>query len=533
MSNKILDPHLWTLETLCQSMYYVPVYQRPYSWDREQIEVLLNDIFEAYGSDNREEGYYIGNIIIYDKNEKVDGHIKKYSIIDGQQRITSFSLILMAIYSLANTYNFEKEFIIGEIKKALWKSDFREQKKEYRTVELNSIEKKAFDDIYDCCFERSESIIEFCQKYECASKFDERIIDNFNNIYYKIKNAFNEDKEKILDFAHFILYYMQFIVIEATCKEQEVFSMFESINSKGKKLDPIDLIKTYIFSKLDEESYNEYLEKWGKLIIKTHDRLYDYLYTFIKAYISFYKQSINLINFKALAKKELLEFYNETDESKALKKFLDDLYDKVEYYNMLYSVDLANNLVKSSKFRFYYYIFEINEYEHPKPLFFRCLIEYKEGILDKKEDFVDIIVEVCSFMIKFLTISDRDSKDAITLFADIMNYIYLNGIDKDYIVGKIEEVLISNNINKDNLKQLLVSLDFYNKRKNVSVPLLAIMESYDEKNNKVTYVTLNGMEKSKEDVEKLSKEAIDLLGSFENKNEFLNQLIESLITREK
>ena len=66
-----------------------------------------------------------------------------------------------------------------------------------------------------------------------------------------------------------------------------------------------------------------------------------------------------------------------------------------------------------------------------------------------------------------------------------------------------------------------------------SLEVLGKMTGSDEKNNKVTYVTLNGMEKSKEDVEKLSKEAISLLDSFENKNEFLNQLIEELITREK
>ena len=66
-----------------------------------------------------------------------------------------------------------------------------------------------------------------------------------------------------------------------------------------------------------------------------------------------------------------------------------------------------------------------------------------------------------------------------------------------------------------------------------SLEVLGKMTGSDEKNNKVTYVTLNGMEKSKEDVEKLSKEAIQLLSSFENKNEFLNQLIEELITREK
>jgi len=66
-----------------------------------------------------------------------------------------------------------------------------------------------------------------------------------------------------------------------------------------------------------------------------------------------------------------------------------------------------------------------------------------------------------------------------------------------------------------------------------SLEVLGKMTGSDEKNNKVTYVTLNGMDKAKEDVEKLSKEAIYLLDSFENKNEFLNQLIEELITRKK
>lgn len=66
-----------------------------------------------------------------------------------------------------------------------------------------------------------------------------------------------------------------------------------------------------------------------------------------------------------------------------------------------------------------------------------------------------------------------------------------------------------------------------------SLEVLGKMTGSDEKNNKVTYVTLNGMEKSREDVEKLSKEAISLLDSFEHKNDFLSQLIEQLITREK
>lgn len=58
MAQKVLDPHMWNLETLFKLIYEVPVYQRPYSWDKEQVEILLNDIAEAYASEDKEEGYY-------------------------------------------------------------------------------------------------------------------------------------------------------------------------------------------------------------------------------------------------------------------------------------------------------------------------------------------------------------------------------------------------------------------------------------------------------------------------------------------
>lgn len=55
----------------------------------------------------------------------------------------------------------------------------------------------------------------------------------------------------------------------------------------------------------------------------------------------------------------------------------------------------------------------------------------------------------------------------------------------------------------------------------------------DEKNHKLTYVALHGLEKSREDVRRLSEEALAILRSFETRNEFLEELVQSLITREK
>lgn len=66
-----------------------------------------------------------------------------------------------------------------------------------------------------------------------------------------------------------------------------------------------------------------------------------------------------------------------------------------------------------------------------------------------------------------------------------------------------------------------------------SLEVLGKRTGSDEKNHKVTYVSLNGIEKSQKDVERLSREALEALRSFRGRNEFLEQLVESLISRRK
>lgn len=479
MAGKTLDPHLWNLENLFKFIYDVPVYQRPYSWDKEQIDVLLNDIIEAYKSDSKNEGYYTGNIIVYDKNDKINGLITKYDIIDGQQRITSFALILLAIYTLSLAIGVdENDKTLSSIKSALWKYVNREYNKDLRAVNLNSIEKKCFSELYNRCFTVPASIIDFCNKYVCSSRFEERVISNFTAIYEKIQNEISaNNQDEILDFADYILQYIQFIVIEANCNENKVFSMFESINSKGKRLEEIDLIKTYIFSKLDEASYDIYLEKWGQLIIKTEDNLYDYLYNYIKAYLCFYRQNINVGNFKAISQNRLLQFFNESSETEALKRLLDDMYDKVDFYNMLSSPEKAYALVKNNKFRFFFKIFTEISYKHPKALFLRTLVEFKNNNISK-DDVIDIISETISLMVKTLSISSRDSKDVITMFSRIMSEIYVtNKVSKDNIINAIAAELVKQGITSKKLKEDLHLMDAYEKNKKITVALLSLFDS--------------------------------------------------------
>lgn len=333
MSRKSLEPNLWSLSDVFKHMYSVPVYQRPYSWEANQITVLLNDLFDTFKLplSEREEGYFLGSIYIHDKNEKLKGLIQKYEIIDGQQRLTTIALLLLSIYSYAFQKNVpESDQTLVEIKNALWKYVDRAYDKANRAVTLNSIEKKCFIELYDNCFINPCSIVNFCDQYSCNSSFDKRILDNFKLIYNRIHDEFcYSSSNDLLNFAEFLLHYVHIIAIDSTCSISKAFSIFESINSKGKPLDEIDKIKTYIFSQLDENSYDHYLDLWGTLITDTKDQLYDYMYNYIKAYISFYRQNINVDNFKALCKKEFLEYYKKSNTSETLKAFLDDMHNKV------------------------------------------------------------------------------------------------------------------------------------------------------------------------------------------------------------
>ena len=478
MSQQVLKPYLWDLAALFESIYEVPVYQRPYSWGTDEVSVLLNDIIETYTSEDKDSGLYTGNIIIYDKKSKISGRISKYDIIDGQQRITTFSLIILALYSLSIENNVsENDPTISSLKRSLWKFVDRKYSKELPSVTLNSIEKKSYSELFNKAFDFPKNLESFCKNYIYQSTFDAKVIKNFSHILKFIRdNIFKENSDNLLDFAEYILKYIHFIVIEADCRENKVFSMFESINSKGKKLEDIDLIKTYIFSKLDENTYDNYLNIWGQLIIKTKDKLYDYLYNYIKAYIRFYRQNISVDNFKSVAKNEFPKYYRVATEKEALEKFLEDLNDKVDFYGMLSNAELANSLVKHNKFRFFFKVFTEISYQHPKALFFRLLDEISQGKISK-EDATEIVTQTIGFMIKFLSLGGGDSKDSIATFYEIMRDIYNKNIDKQKIIDQLNTTLYNKAITTEKLKAALNEIDAYSRYKKISVAFLALFES--------------------------------------------------------
>ena len=69
--------------------YIVPDYQREYVWTDEQVEQLMADLLDAYNADNK-KAYFLGTIVTYDSGSQ-------FELIDGQQRLTTFFVLLCAI----------------------------------------------------------------------------------------------------------------------------------------------------------------------------------------------------------------------------------------------------------------------------------------------------------------------------------------------------------------------------------------------------------------------------------------------------
>ena len=79
--------------------YEIPSYQRPYSWTEEETETLFNDLYEFYDTESDDENYFLGSIVLVKDDDK-----PLAEVIDGQQRLTTLTILLAAI-----AYNLDGE----------------------------------------------------------------------------------------------------------------------------------------------------------------------------------------------------------------------------------------------------------------------------------------------------------------------------------------------------------------------------------------------------------------------------------------
>lgn len=497
MINGQFNPFQWSLREVVENNFYeVPIYQRPYIWSNSEVNSLLDDIFSAYRTRADQPGncLYTGQLFLRNQGKGSDGVKEKYEVVDGQQRLTTFSMILISVYSIAKKRGFEDEVKdIADLRSFLWKYSQRSYNKEERLITLSSIDKDFFQFIFDSAYDSPTEILTLVDGYtvKCATENNLRLM--LHKIYERIEkeiplNASNNDE--IIRFFLFLCDKILFIAIQSSIDMSHVFSVFESINSKGKPLDDIDKIKTYIFSVLEEKDYSTYLIRWGQLIIKTDDKLEEYLQVYIKAYLFYYRQKINLKEFKAIAR-QLPGIYHVSSLADALKRLIDEMRSKVDYFALLGNEEKLEKRIDKPAFTTFFKLYSVNGYSHPKSLFFRAMCEYfhtkDDGTSDPlitKDGLTKIVKSATLFMFKFQSIKGGDSKDAIRYFETISKNFYgKSALDPNWISSIFADALKKEGVDKSMIRSSFITMDFYSKH-DLAYCVLSLLESIDKKENK-------------------------------------------------
>ena len=167
MPTELLTPFYWSIGTLFKYRFRVPVYQRPYSWTTTEVNSLIDDIMNSYiAYKNMPEeqqqvySFYVGNIILHKKEHEL------YDIIDGQQRITTFSLILLACYTRLNELDVDpNDRILINIQSSLWKLNNEERPVlNRRVIELGSIDKQSLIEVFNAAYSQPKELKQFIKK---------------------------------------------------------------------------------------------------------------------------------------------------------------------------------------------------------------------------------------------------------------------------------------------------------------------------------------------------------------------------------
>lgn len=342
-----ISPDKQNIDTLFASTtYFIDFYQRDYKWNKEPVERLLDDIFFKfnieYTSKIKEElvpskevvtayypWYYLNTYV----TNVIDG---KVFIVDGQQRLTTLTIILIKLYHLCQKFNSDsKDWIERKIvgyagpKKEFWMHHV----KHIKTLEELLKSDADLKNISTSTGITAENIV---ANYGFVSKW---LDDNLNS------------KHKLETFIYYYLY--RLVLINLTVEQTNVPMVFEVINDRGVKLKPYEILKGKLLGLVDKIDLDKLglNELWDKKVNtvneQSEDEIDEFFWYFIRARYTDSKADFGKVSQANYHRAIFTEDFNKKIKLKnnpvAIKQFLMnefsyyiDLYNKVlKYFNEL------------------------------------------------------------------------------------------------------------------------------------------------------------------------------------------------------
>jgi len=387
-------------DILSSNHYFrIPRFQRPYSWDEENIEEFWQDTIQ----DNEHKDYFIGSMVVYPDNGGV------YGIVDGQQRLTT---VIMMLCALRNYFAKEKlKDLSSGLHKLIEKPDIDD--KLHFTLQTETSYPYLQDHILKST--PPDSTPKVNSEVAALKKAFENVEGKVSGVIASIKsdpsiNAESREaaiKKKLTDIRDRVLS-LKIIFIELE-NEEDAYLIFETLNTRGKDLKLSDLVKNHLTKQLKQKNKDLDYPKaqWGQIIeiIENSD---------VGLKMDTFLHHFWLSQYQYVPAKKVFKHLRKEVTVKSAKSFLSTLERKAKVYREIMDpsyrkwgkndADIESSINALNLFRVV----------QPLPFIMSIMDEYKNGRI-KKAQAKDMLETLENFHFVFTAVNSRGSSGGVTM----------------------------------------------------------------------------------------------------------------------
>lgn len=427
--------------------FLIPVYQRFYSWDIDQCKRLWNDIVEMQRKGK--VGHFIGSIVNIAEQAMPTG-VQKYMIIDGQQRMTTLTLLLLALRDYAIMNPSDTTINARRIDNMLLKNEYESGDERYKLL-LTETDR--------------DILISLVEKKSIAEDTRSRLIENYNFFAGKLA-----DKEIQPAEVYESIGKLQIVNITLDRAVDDAQAIFESLNSTGKELSESDLIRNYVLMGLEpsEQTY-VYEHLWRPMeqlfIYETQGTVMD---AFFRHYLTMKLSRIP----KQGRVYEEFKLYHLNCEFGTIRELCQDLLEYAKYYtNIVFKRNIDTDLKK-----LYEDIIDLRM-EVSYPFLLKIHHDCVEGLITSDE--LKKILKLCISYVLRRAICEIPTNSMNKTFATLKNYIrpddYMNSVKAFFVMQDTYKEFPDN----DKFEGAFESRDIYNMRARNYI--LSRLENFENK----------------------------------------------------
>lgn len=322
MSNKITGAEYPLAKIFSSDFdFVIPGYQRPYAWTDDQALELFDDLHSFYLAEPEGDSYFLGSIVLI----KAEGKPAS-EVIDGQQRLTTLTILLSVITSLLE--GVVRSDFEGYIREP---GRFSQGISAKPRLSLRDRDRQFFAD-YVQAFKFNELLaLESAQLEEPQ----QNIQRNARLLRDRLLTAFSNDTDGLISFGAFLIQRC-FLVVVSTPSKKSAFRVFSVLNSRGLDLLPTDIIKSDVIGNIAAAKQEDFTNKWEELEVKTGRAGFAELFNHIR-----------MIYARAKAQRTLLEEFEEHVVKKSTSS--EQLISKViEPYAMAYLIAKKSEYISTT-----------------------------------------------------------------------------------------------------------------------------------------------------------------------------------------